>query len=151
MFGIVGYAIGCFAVACALTVVVAMFRPIKQNDDWKAWKWIVGFMITLAAIPYCYVEGLTLMFGKPMVNGVKEAIDESNMKGDLIYFRVVRCSEEKAHVLAVAADANEFGWPERAVIEMDLAKTKGDWHADAYSIVNSFHRQRDSSTTPPYW
>ena len=80
-----------------------------------------------------------------------EAVHEAELAGELQFFKVVRCSEDKAHVIAVSTDENEFGSPERAVMEIDLIQEKGKWHADAYSIVNSFHRQRDSTTTPPYW
>jgi len=151
LFGLVGYSIASFFIACLLTVIVAMFRPIKQNDDWKAWKWIVGFMVTIGSLPYAYVEGLTAIKGKTMKGAVQEAVHEAELQGELQFYKVVRVADSKAHVIAVSTDENEFGSPERAIMEIDLVQEKGQWHADAYSIVNSFHRQRDATTTPPYW
>ena len=151
MFGMVGYLMMCFAVACVLTIIVAMFRPIKQHDDWKAWKLMLGLMVGVGVIPYGYAEGMTMAYGDQLKNGVKEAIGESQVTGKLQFFKVIRLQGKKAHAIAVANDTNEFGWPERTVFEIDLVQEKDGWHADAYSIVNSFHRQRDASTMPPYW
>ncbi|MBS1722054.1 MAG: hypothetical protein JSS66_03485 [Armatimonadetes bacterium] len=151
MFGLVGYSIGAFVVASILTVVVAMFRPIKQNDDWKAWKWILGFMALTMVVPYAYAEVMTMSFGKPLKQGVQEAIDEAGCRGSLVFYKVMRANDKKAHLIAVVNDKNEFGWPERAVFEVDVVKEKDGWHADAYTIVNSFHRNRDATTMPPYW
>ena len=80
-----------------------------------------------------------------------EALEEAEVAGKLDFYRVTKMENSKAHVIAVAEDKNEFGMPERAVFEIDLIKKKNDWEADAYTIVNSFHRQRDATTMPPYW
>ncbi len=151
MFGLVGYSMACFAVACVFTIIVGMCRPIKQNDDWKPWKYILGFMVFIGSIPYGYVEILTRIKGDPLKKGVMEALEEAEVAGKLDFYRVTKMENSKAHVIAVAEDKNEFGMPERAVFEIDLIKKKNDWEADAYTIVNSFHRQRDATTMPPYW
>lgn len=151
MFGIVGYSMGCFAVACVLTICVGMCRPIKQNDDWKPWKYILGFMIGIGSIPYGYVEVLTRVKGNPLKQGVFDALEEAGIRGRFEFYRVVSFTPTKAHVIAVTNDTNEFGLPERAVLEVDLLKNPDGWEADAYTIVNSFHRQRDATTMPPYW
>lgn len=151
VFGIVGYIIACFAVGCICTIIVAMCRPIKQNDDWKAWKVIVGVMCLVGAVPYGYVEVMTAMHGKELKEGVQDALDEADVQGQMQYFKVVRADDTKAHVIAIATDHNEFGQLERPVMEIDLRKEKGHWSADAYSVVSSYKRQRDGSTMPPYW
>lgn len=151
MFGMVGYSMMCFALGCVLTIIFGMFRPIKQNDDWKPWKYIVGFMVLFGSIPYIYVEVLTSMNGGPLKKGVQEAFQEANACGPMDYYKVLSYTPKKAHVIATTMDMNEFGLPERAVFEIDLVKGKNGWEADAYKIVNSFHRQRDGSTMPPYW
>lgn len=151
MFGMVGYSMMCFAIACVLTIIVGIFRPIKQNDDWKPWKYIVSIMVVLGCIPYLYVEVLTRTKGEPLKKGVLQAFSEANAIGPMDYYKVVMYTPKKAHVIATTSDRNEFGLPERAVFEIDLVKGKDGWEADAYTIVNSFHRQRDGSTMPPYW
>lgn len=151
MFGMVGYSMMCFAIACVFTIIFGMFRPIKQNDDWKPWKYIIGFMVFLGAIPYGYVETLTRFNGPPLKKAVLEAFAEADVTGPMDYYRVVKFAPTKAHVIATTMDKNEFGLPERAVFEIDLVKGKDGWEPDAYTIVNSFHRQRDGSTMPPYW
>lgn len=151
VFGIVGYIIASFAIGCIVTVFVAMCRPIKQNDDWKAWKVIVGVMAVVGLVPYTYVEVVTAMYGKPLQEGVHDALDEAEVEGPLVYYKVIRADEKNAHVIAVAKDQNEFGQLERAVMEIDLKKDKAGWVADAYTVVNSYKRQRDGGTMPPYW
>ncbi len=151
MFGLVGYTMASFAVGCVLTLIVGLFRPIKQNDDWKPWKYILIFMGVVCAIPYGYTESLTAMFGKPMKDGVQQALDDAQTKGDLIYYKVVQYQGEKAKVIAVANDKNEVGYAERAIFEVDLEKGKNGWNAASYETISSFSRQRDGTTMPPYW
>lgn len=151
MFGLVGYIMVCFAVGCVLTIVVGMFRPIKQQDDWKAWKVLVGIMIAVGIIPYGYVEGLTMAQGTSLKTGVQEAIGEAELDGTLTYFKVLRANEKKAHIIASATDRNIFGVYEPVMMEIDLANTSDGWHADSYTIISSFQRQRDATTMPPYW
>ena len=57
----------------------------------------------------------------------------------------------KAHVIASATDRNVFGKFEPVIMEIDLGKSSNGWHADSYSIISSFQRQRDATTMPPYW
>lgn len=140
-----------FAIACVVTVVVAMFRPIKQQDDWKAWKVIVGSMIVVGVIPYGYVEVMTKINGQKLAPGVQSALDEAEIQGKLQFFKVIWANEKMAHVIAVSTDQNEFGMPERMIMEIDLKPGKKEWEADAYSIISSFKRQRDATTMPPYW
>lgn len=151
MFGLVGYIMAVFAVACILTVVVAMFRPIKQQDDWKAWKLIVGLMAGIGALPYGYVEILTKVKGEDLKPAIEDAKNEADVLGSIIYYKVLWASDKTTHVLAVFNDKNEFGLAERAIMEIDLVKGKNGWEADAYTMVSSFKRQRDATTMPPYW
>ena len=102
MFGLVGYIMMCFAAGCVFTIIVGMFRPIKQQDDWKAWKVIVGFMVAIAVIPYGYVEAMTASKGPSLRSGVQEAIQEADLVGTLKYFKVIRADEKKAHIIASA-------------------------------------------------
>jgi len=151
MFGLVGYLMMCFAVSCVFTVLVAMFRPIKQQDDWKAWRVILGSMIVVGSLPYGYVEAMTASHGQLLKHGVQESIDEAELNGRLQFFKVLFANEKVAHVIAVASDKNEFGLPERVVMDVNLKAGKDGWHSDSYSIVSSFKRQRDATTMPPYW
>lgn len=151
MFGLVGYIMICFAVGCVFTIIVGMFRPIKQHDDWKAWKVLVGTMLAVGTVPYGYVEAMTASKGAKMKSGVLEAIHEAELVGKLTYFKVITADEKKAHVIASATDRNEFGHDEPVMMEIDLKKDAEGWHPDSYSIISSFKRQRDASTMPPYW
>ena len=151
MFGLVGYTMVCFAIGCVFTIIVAMFRPIKQHDDWKAWKVLVGIMVTVGVIPYGYVEFMTASRGADLKSGVLQAVSEAELVGQLKYFKVVTANEKKAHVIASATDRNEFGHDEPVIMEVDLKFDKDGWFPEAYTIISSFKRQRDATTMPPYW
>jgi hypothetical protein len=151
MLGLVGYTIGCLLVGAVLTTIVHFFRPIKVNDEAKVWKPLIGFTLLAMAVPYVHGEVMTRMHGHGMSDGINEALDSAGILGPLKYFRVVSANDERATVIAVANDKNEWGMPENAVVEVDLVKRRGSWEAEAYKIVNSFSRQRDETTMPPYW
>jgi hypothetical protein len=151
MLGLVGYTIGCLIVAAIMTTIVHFFRPIKVNDDAKVWKPLIGFTLVVMVLPYLYHEVMTRAHGRGMGSGIDEALDSAGVAGPLRYFRVLSADGKKATVLAVAQDKNQWGMSEHAVVEVDLAKDRGRWEATAYKIVNSFSRQRDETTMPPYW
>ncbi|MCW5937859.1 MAG: hypothetical protein KIT11_11210 [Fimbriimonadaceae bacterium] len=151
MLGLVGYSMSCFAIAVLLTVIVHFFRPIRQNDSFPAWKWILGFVIAVGAIPYGYTEILTKMKGDGMVEPIKVALGDAGVDGDLLYYRIRYTDDQRASVIAVAEDKNVFGTYESAVFYVDLEKTKGSWEPTSYEVVNSYQRQKDATTFPPYW
>ncbi|MCW5938871.1 MAG: hypothetical protein KF884_04995 [Fimbriimonadaceae bacterium] len=151
MLGLVGYSIGCLVIGALMTTIIHFFRPIKVNDDAKVWKPLIVSTLIAMAVPYIYGEVMTRMHGTGMSSGISEALDSAGVIGPLKYFRVMTASDSKATVIAVANDKNEWGMAENAVVEVDLVKDKGRWEATSYKIVNSFSRQRDETTMPPYW
>lgn len=151
MLGLVGYSMACFAVAVLLTIIVHMFRPIKQNDDFKAWKWVGGFMLFVGAIPYGYTEAMTYAHGKPMSEPIREALGDAGVDGDLVYYKVRYVNGKDASVIAVAEDRNIFGTYENSIFHVDLHREGGSWKPVEYEVVNSYQRQKDATTFPPYW
>jgi hypothetical protein len=151
MLGFLGYGIAAFAVAVVLTLLYSLFRPIKKHDEILSWRVLaVLYVITLAA-PYGYVEFMTQWKGAAMKQTIEETAYESTKEGELLYFKVLKCDDSKARVIAVNRETSFWGGAERSVMAINLEKTNGKWEAVEFNWVTSDQRNKDSVTLPPYW
>ncbi|HXH60478.1 MAG TPA: hypothetical protein VNI20_03895 [Fimbriimonadaceae bacterium] len=151
MLGLIGYAVAGFAVAAVLTVVYALFRPIKKNDDILSWRvFAVIYVLTLVG-PYLYVEFMTHMYGAPMLTAIKDTVYEESPAAKFDYYKVLRCKDDKARVLAVFTERSKWGADEHTVMAMDLEKKNGKWESTDFNWVTSDMRNKDSTPMPPYW
>ncbi len=152
VIGIIGYLLACLIVGVILTICVGMFRPIQKTDEFKPWKLIITFFITLTILPYGWAEVMTRWKGADMKKSVAAVLTEAEVKGDLVYYKVLYTAGDSAKVIAVGSEAS--GWSasqEHIVFAIDMSKGEKGWHAKEYSIVNSFKRGKDGTTIPPYW
>lgn len=145
------YGLACFAAAAVVTVIVSLFRPIKQKDDFKSWRILLGSFVAALALPYGYYEGLTKLQGSGMDVAYEDILVDADVAGEMVYYKVLSTDGKKARTLLVAEDKDEGGFPERAVFTVELTKGRNGWEAESYEVVNSFARQKDGFTFPPYW
>lgn len=142
--------LGCLAVGFVLTIFVSLFRSTK-NDNFKSGWFIASFAVLAGLAPYIYHEYLTRKWSPVFEKAAKSVVSQAKVAGKLSYFRVVSANEERAKIVVVCSEKGQFGEPERAVLEVELKSAKGKWHPATYSFVNSFKRQKDGATMPPYW
>lgn len=144
------YMLGCLAVGFVLTIVVSLFRSTK-NENFKSGYFIFAFAVIAGFSPYIWHEHLTRkwspLVGKPLASVVMQA----RVAGKMSYFRVLSADESRIKAVVVCNEKGQFGEPERTVMEVELQNKKGKWHAASYAFINSFKRQKDSTTMPPYW
>lgn len=147
----IAYLLACLVAAFVLTIVVSLFRKVERLDDFKSWRYTMTFFPILVLAPYGYAEVMTRVHGDDMQDAVTDLMDDAGIYGDLAYYKVRHADEEKATIVAVALEESKWGDKERTVFTADLSHGKRGWEADEYEIVNSFMRQKDSSTFPPFW
>jgi hypothetical protein len=151
MLGFLGYGIAAFAVAVVLTLLYSLFRPIKKHDEILSWRVLaVLYVLTLVA-PYSYVEFMTRWKGAPMKQAVEDTVYESTKDGDLLFYKVLKCDDSKARVIAVSKERSFWGGDERSVMAINMEKNSGKWEAVEFNWVTSDQRNKDSVTLPPYW
>lgn len=151
MIGAIIYGLACFAVAVVITIIAALFKPIKKKDDAKSWRvLLVSFIVTILA-PYGYYEVLTRLKGADMDVAYEDVLVDADVAGDIVYYKVVGTKGDTAKTILVADDKDEGGFPERAVFTVELKQGAKGWTAESYEVVNSFARQKDGFTFPPYW
>ena len=151
MFGLVGYFMLCLLVAGVLTVLLALFRPIKKQDEFRSWRWTAGLFAVCAALPYSYAEFMTRSKGQEMRPAVEEVIPDAEIKGDLAYYKVWKSDGKQAEIIGVANDQNVWGLRERVVFLAKLKHEGRNWNLEHYEILNSDKRKLDGSSFPPYW
>lgn len=152
MLGAIGYLIACLFIATLLTMLYALTRPINARGEMKSWRVLMGFFVVVVAAPYLWGEALTKMYGQGMKPAVEGVMDDLDVNGGLRYYRVIRYGSDKARVIAVGEDKENWGGTEQPVIAIQMKRNKkGEWVADTYSVVNSLKRNEDSMTFPPYW
>jgi hypothetical protein len=146
-----GYLLASLVVGFVLTIFVSMFRSTKKADEFKPMYWILGFSVLAGLAPYAYVEYLTRQAGAQLESPIKRALVSAQVAGKMEYFRVLSHSENDAKVVAVAKERGSFGEPERTVLQIELRRKSGKWSPRNFEFVNSYKRQKDGTTLPPYW
>ncbi|MBX3096609.1 MAG: hypothetical protein KF812_07085, partial [Fimbriimonadaceae bacterium] len=96
MIGSIGYGILALVVGALLTGLVAMFRPIRAQDEWKPWKWILAMAAFAGVAPYLYAEILTKMKGGDMANAIESVTEEAEIAGKPSYYKVLSTKGETA-------------------------------------------------------
>ena len=86
-----------------------------------------------------------------MANAIVYALEDAEIYNKPEYYKILNFKEDTARVVLVVKERSEWGDIERTVMTMNLAKDEDGWSARKYRFVNSFHRQKDESTFPPYW
>lgn len=151
MIGIIGYLIACFIVACILTLIWAMFRPIKNRGEMRSWRVTLVLFFVICVAPYVYAEILTRGYGKPMEPAVQRVIDDIGCDGGVKYYKIIRLMPQQARVIAVGIENASWGGTENPVVAITLSKMDDDWKVEQYNVVTSMDRNEDSMTFPPYW
>jgi hypothetical protein len=151
MIGIILYLICCFIVACVLTVMYVMVRPVSTRDELKSWRILLIMYIVALGGPYAYAEVMTRLVGGRMEQAVTAALDDAGVKGDLQYFKVVYYTGQKARVVAVGKEKAIWGGTDKPVLAVTLHKEGEKWKTDSYRVVNSDNRNQDGFTFPPYY
>jgi hypothetical protein len=146
-----GYFVVCLFIGFGLTVIVAAFRPVKKHDDFKSWRWTAFFTMLCLGAPYAYAEVMTNKHGAPMQKAVESVIRAGKVKGKLAYYKVLKADENTASVIIVGREKTTTNPSESVVMSADLVKKDGKWRAREYRFVDSFQRNRDGFTFPPYW
>lgn len=148
----IGYLVGALFIGIILTVVVSIFRSVKRQDDFRPWRWIIGFSVLAAITPYAIAEALTQMNGESMKEAVDSVLKSGKVTGKLAYFKVMRTKGDTANVLIVAHEKTTLYENESCIIQANLVRDpKKGWKAEDYEFVDSFKRNKDGITFPPYW
>ncbi|MEZ5164013.1 MAG: hypothetical protein R2688_09765 [Fimbriimonadaceae bacterium] len=150
--GFFAYLLGCFFIAIVLTVVVALFRSVKEHDKFRSWRWTIFFTILVGAAPYGYAEVLTQLHGQEMTKAVEKSLKAAQINGKLHYFKVLKQQHGSAQVLVVAKEKTTLNDHESAIMKVFLTQdSKGKWKPEKYEFIDSFKRNKDSVSFPPYW
>lgn len=150
ILGLIGYGIAAFAAAVVLTLVYSLFRPIKKHDEILSWRVLGALYVLALAAPYGYVEFMTRRHAAPMAAAVAETADEATTDGTLLFFKVFKCSENRARVIAVSRERSSWGGDERSVMAINMEKVGGKWESVEFNWVTSDQRNADSVSLPPY-
>lgn len=150
MFGLTFYLGGCLIAAFMLTGIWVTFKPIDHRDDMRSLR--VGCLLFLvtALAPYTYTEILTNRHGQDLEPAIKAAFEESEIKGEFLYYKVVSFKENKARAIVVGLETEDWGGTDRPIVAISLEKYEDVWEATSYYTVYSNRLNRENSTFPPY-
>ncbi|MBS1708081.1 MAG: hypothetical protein JSS65_05090 [Armatimonadetes bacterium] len=149
--GLIAYLFASVCVGGLLTLFVSMFRSVKKQDEWRAWRWVAFFSVCTAVAPYVYMDVLTRKEGADMTKAAEKVVRDADIKGDMTYYRVFAANEKEAKAYVVASEDTGIGTKEHVVIKVALEKSKDGWKPVQYEVLNSFRRQADAVSFPPLW
>jgi hypothetical protein len=151
MIGIIIYLVTCFAVAFFLTFCYVMMRPVHSRDELKSWRVLIVFYVLALAGPYAYAEIMTRLVGQTMASAVSAAVDDSEVGGDLQYYKVISYNGKSARVVAVTHGKADWGGTDSPVVAMTLDKEGSGWKVGSFRVVSSWHLGEDGYTFPPFF
>lgn len=149
--GMIAYLFGCFVIGAILTLIVSIFRSVKNHDNFRSWRYMVVFGLLVSFAPYVYAESLTKMNGAGMEKAVERTVKQAKIKGEAKFFRVTKVDESRAEIIIVAKEKTTTNDAESCVLRAELEKKKGKWVPKSYEFIDSFDRGKDGMTFPPYW
>lgn len=146
-----GYFVVCVFIGFGITIVLGVLNPVKKQDGFRSWWWTAFFALVLLSLPYARAEWLTQKHGDAMRPAVDRALRAAKVKGHLDYYKVVKVTESRAEIIIVAREQTLTNPTEGAIMTADLEMRKGKWRATTFRFIDSFKRNRDGTTFPPYW
>ena len=150
MFGFIFYLGGCLVLAFMLAGLYVTLKPINNRDDMGAMRLGAMLFLAIAIAPYAYTEILTNLHGPTLDPAIKRAYEESELQGDMQYYKVVAINENKARAIAVGLETEAWGGTDRPIVAIKLEKAGDAWEATSYYVMYSFRLNRENSTFPPY-
>lgn len=148
----IAYMVGAIIAGMILTLIMSIFRNIKNNDEFKSWRWMSFFAVLTATAPYAYSEIKTKIEGEEMQKAAEATLKSAKVNGKLQYFRVQKSSPTSATLIIVSKEKTSINNAESCVLIATLKKDpKKGWKPDSYEFVDSFERAKDGVTFPPYW
>jgi hypothetical protein len=128
-----------------------MMRPVNSRDELKSWKVMLVFYVLSLTGPYAYAEVMTRLVGQTMASAVNSAVDDSEVGGDLQYYKVISYNGKSARVVAVTHGKADWGGSDNPVVAMTLDKDGKQWKVNSFRIVSSWHFGEDGYTFPPFF
>lgn len=150
MLGVVFYILACVAGSGALTFLWTVTRPIQTRDEMRSWRtWIGMFVFSLFA-PYGYFEILTRIYGPDMKKAVDRAMADTEVVGDIQYYKVVWYTGSTAKVIVVCEEKADWGGTDRPTVKVALKKDSQDkWIPESYDVIQHDRTNKDGIIFPP--
>jgi hypothetical protein len=151
MLAAIVYTLGSFIVASIITFLLVIFKPVHVRDEMRSWRLLLGMFVFCFSGPYLYNEALTRIFGKDMEKAVQAGYMDVPIDGPLRYYKVTKISKNKAKVLVIAKEKQEWGGTDTPMITLNLEKKAGGWRSTSFKILNSERLDRETYVFPVYW
>lgn len=150
MFGYIFYLGGCLVAAFIVTGIWVTMKPINHRDDMRSLRMAIVLFIVTASTPYAYTEVLTRQHNDELKEATIQGFEASELHGEMLHFKVVAFEPNKARVIAVGYELEDWGGTDRPILAMTLEKLEGVWEATSYYVVYSNRLAREGTTFPPY-
>lgn len=151
MLAAIVYSLGTFVAAAVLTMLWVLTRPVHARDEMRSWRTLLALFILCFSGPYLYNEALTRVYGPEIEKAVQAGYMDVPLDGPLQYFKVTSVKDNKARVLVVAEEKQDWGGRDRPMVSLLLTKDKGKWKSTSFRILNSWRLNRETYVFPIYW
>lgn len=150
--GIFAYILTAGVVAGFLTLVVSLFRKVEKADDFRSWRVMLLLFAVCLVAPYGLIEAQTKIHAQDYSKAIAKALDQADVTGKLDYYKVINANDLKAELVVVAKEKTTINPAESCVMKMQVEnKGKKGWKVENYEFVDSFKRNKDGFTFPPFW
>ncbi|MCO5296877.1 MAG: hypothetical protein M9921_08470 [Fimbriimonadaceae bacterium] len=150
MFGFIFYVGGCFIASGLITFLWMTMKPIANRNDMHSLRNMSILFVLLLGGPYAYTEYLTSAHGDEMHDAILKGFEESEIDGEIVYYKVLSVSGDRARAIAVGLEQETWGGTDRPIVAVTLERTAGEWEPSSFYVVYSDRLGRENYTFPPF-
>lgn len=150
MFGFIFYVGGCLIASGLVTFLWMTMKPIANRNDMHSMRNMAVLFLLMMGGPYAVTGYLTAAHGDEMQAAILRGFDESEIDGELLYYKVLSVRGNRARAIAVGLEEETWGGTDRPIVAVTLEREAGEWQPSSFYVVYSDRLGRENYTFPPF-
>jgi len=151
VLGLIVYALVSLAIAFGILCIRAWFVRVGILGDYPATQRLLLIWVVVFALPYFWVEILTLLKGKEFQKEIAYLAYNEKILGEPLYFKVQYAFGGKGKVVLISTDTSEWGGTFRNIYSISFSHDGKEWVPERIDEVNTENGDSAGFTFPPYW
>lgn len=151
MFGLILYAGIAFVIALVSNWISSLFTKAGKIGDTPAAGRILVLWLVVMAMPYGWVEFNSVRHKSEFADVLEVAEKKKQITGDFIYCKVQSIWGDRAKLLVVTEEKEDWGGTYRDMYQLICTRDNGAWDLNEVRPINTSKGDSAGFVFPPYW
>lgn len=145
------YILGTVVIGGGAAVVLAMFKIGPGKPEFSFGKALAACLTLVGATPFLFIEGVTRAKMPQYASAVSTWYRSSDsLTGKIVSKKVLWSTRDKATLLVIGEEPEDWGGMDRPAIQLTLEREKGAWRVTRERVMRSIRLDKDEFMFPPY-